>query len=162
MLAKRRGPVGFEAATRPVACPEEALLDRLGVRQVLETRVPLGIRLYRLDSNVCGPTRVAQTNPADESESIDRTNHAQTIEPLRRTTVAIQCCFPYLQLRYAIAKRGEPPHDPGDRSLTWREHMILNKRPGSSGSEEEWLRWHEKYRDKIDTKYFTPERFDHP
>jgi hypothetical protein len=72
MLAKRRGPVGFEAATRPVLCPREALIDRLGVRQVRETRVPLGIRQCKLDSNVYGPTRVAQTNPADESESIDR------------------------------------------------------------------------------------------
>src|ERR1700722_20077818 len=94
MLAKRRGPVGFEAATRPVLCPEEALIDRLGVRQVLETRVPLGIRQCKLDSNAYGPTRVAQTNPADESESIDRTNHAQTIEPLRRTTGSYSVLFP--------------------------------------------------------------------
>jgi hypothetical protein len=63
---------------------------------------------------------------------------------------------------YAIAKRREPPHDPEDRPLTWRENMILNKRPDHSGSDEDWLKWHEKYKDKINTKYFMPERFDRP
>jgi hypothetical protein len=29
---------------------------------------------------------------------------------------------------HAIAKRGEPAHDPGDRPLTWRERWILSKR----------------------------------
>jgi hypothetical protein len=63
----------------------------------------------------------------------------------------------------AIAKRGEPAHDPEDRPVTWRKYWILSKRPDHSGAtDEEWLAWHEKYKDKIDTKYFMPERFDRP
>ena len=66
---------------------------------------------------------------------------------------------------HAIAKRGEPArrHDPDDRPLTWRELMIIQKRPDHSGAtDEEWLKWHEKYKDKIDTKSLMPERFDRP
>jgi hypothetical protein len=63
---------------------------------------------------------------------------------------------------HAIAKRGEPAHDPDDRPLTWREHWILNKRPDARATDEEWLAWHEKYKGRIDTKYFMPERFDRP
>ena len=62
---------------------------------------------------------------------------------------------------HAIATRGAPAHDPDDRPLTWREHWILSKRPDHVGAtNEEWLAWHQKYKDKIDTKYFMPERFD--
>jgi hypothetical protein len=63
---------------------------------------------------------------------------------------------------HAIAKSGEPASDPDDRPLTWRKHWILSKRPGHAGTDEDWLKWHEKYKDKIDTKYFMPERFDRP
>jgi hypothetical protein len=60
---------------------------------------------------------------------------------------------------YAIAKRDEPDPDPSDRPLTWSETMILASRP-ESDSDEEWLQWHHRYKDKIDTKYFMPQRFD--
>ncbi len=64
---------------------------------------------------------------------------------------------------HTIAKRGQPARNPDDRPLTWRETMILNWRPDHSGAtDEEWLKWHEKYKDKIDTKYFMPERFNRP
>jgi hypothetical protein len=63
---------------------------------------------------------------------------------------------------HAIAKRGEPTRDADDRPLTSREYRMLNRRPNHSGSDEDWLKWHEKYKDKIDTKYFMPERFNRP
>jgi hypothetical protein len=64
---------------------------------------------------------------------------------------------------HAIAKRGEPARDPDDKPLSWRELMIIQKRPDHSGAtDEEWLKWHEKYKDKIDTKSLMPERFDRP
>jgi hypothetical protein len=64
---------------------------------------------------------------------------------------------------HAIAKRGDRPHDPEDRPLTWREHRILNARPDhADATDEEWLAWHEKYKDKIDTKYFMQKRFSRP
>jgi hypothetical protein len=54
---------------------------------------------------------------------------------------------------HAIAKHGEPARDPDDRPLTWREQWILSKRPDrASATDEERLAWHEKYKDKIDTK----------
>jgi len=64
---------------------------------------------------------------------------------------------------YAIAKRGDPPHDPDDRPLTKEEGRILSKRPDhADATDEEWLAWHEKYKDKIDTRYFMPHRFRQP
>jgi hypothetical protein len=61
---------------------------------------------------------------------------------------------------YTIAKRGQPAHDPNDRPLTQREYSILNKRPDHSDSDEEWLKWHNKYKAQIDTKYYMPARFE--
>ena len=64
---------------------------------------------------------------------------------------------------YAIARRDEAARDPDDRPLTSRETMTLAKRPAhSDATDEDWLKWHEKYKDKIDTKYFMPERFNRP
>jgi hypothetical protein len=51
------------------------------------------------------------------------------------------------------------PHSLEDRPLTWREIWILGKRPDHSGTDEDWLKWHNKYKNKIDTKYFMPGRF---
>jgi hypothetical protein len=31
-----------------------------------------------------------------------------------------------------------------------------------NATDEEWLAWHEKYKDKVDTKYFMPKRFSRP
>ena len=64
---------------------------------------------------------------------------------------------------YTIAKRGDPPHDPDDRPLTSQEYRILSKRPDhADATDQEWLAWHEKYKDKIDTKCFMPARFNRP
>ena len=64
---------------------------------------------------------------------------------------------------HAIAKRGEPAYGPDDRPLTWREQWILFRRPDHAGAtDEEWLAWHEKYKNKIDTKALMPERFGGP
>jgi hypothetical protein len=52
---------------------------------------------------------------------------------------------------------------PEDRPLTWREHWIISRRPdNANATDEEWLAWHEKYKDKIDTKSLMPHRFDKP
>ena len=60
-----------------------------------------------------------------------------------------------------IAKRGDPARDPEERPLTQRERSILNKRPDHDGATDaEWLAWHQKFKDDIDTKYYMPERFD--
>lgn len=62
-----------------------------------------------------------------------------------------------------IARRGEPAQDPNDRPLTREEYRILSKRPDHPGAtDEEWLAWYEKYKDKIDTKALMPHRFDRP
>jgi hypothetical protein len=64
---------------------------------------------------------------------------------------------------HAIAKRSDPAHDPDDRPVTWCKYWVLSRRPDHAGAtDEEWLAWHEKYKDRIDTKYFMPERFDRP
>jgi hypothetical protein len=64
---------------------------------------------------------------------------------------------------YAIAKRASSAYDPDDGPLTSLEYQILSKRPDhADATDEEWLTWHEKYKDKIDTKYFMPERFNRP
>jgi hypothetical protein len=64
---------------------------------------------------------------------------------------------------HAIAKRGEPAQDPDDRPLTREERRILSERPDHSGAtDEEWLAWHEKYKDEIDTKGLMPHRFKRP
>jgi hypothetical protein len=64
---------------------------------------------------------------------------------------------------YAIAKRGEPAPDSDDRPLTKEEYRVLNRRPDdANATDEEWLAWHEKYKDKIDTRYFMPHRFRQP
>lgn len=61
---------------------------------------------------------------------------------------------------HAIAKRGERHPAPEERALNWRESWILSKRPDHVGAtDKEWMAWHRKYKDKIDTKYFMPERF---
>jgi hypothetical protein len=77
--------------------------------------------------------------------------------------VAVVCLLYWIGTNvHAIAKRGEPARDPDDRPLTWREHRIISKRPDHAGATDaEWLAWHEKYKDKIDTKALMPERFDH-
>jgi hypothetical protein len=62
---------------------------------------------------------------------------------------------------YAIAKCGDPTGsgEPDERLLSWRETWILGKRPDWSDSDEDWQKWNDKYKGKIDSEYFMPERF---
>jgi hypothetical protein len=82
------------------------------------------------------------------------------VDVLRSAVVVVVLLYWIGTNVYAIAKRGTPARDPDDRPLTWRETWILGKRPDHSGTDEDWLKWHNKYKGKIDTKYFMPERFD--
>ena len=107
MLAKRRAPVGIEVALPPVVCPGVALIARLEARPAHEIPAYRDIRLCRSSSSVYDPTPAARTSPAGESKSIDRTDHAQTIKPLRRAMGK------FLALSPRFAKSIETPRNYG-------------------------------------------------